>query len=348
MRSFHFMGSRIAKTGLAIFLTAIICEWFNWPPVFAVITAIVTIEPTVSESIKKGLIRFPASAIGSAFAVFYITLFGNSPITYTLAAISTILVCYKFNLHAGLLVATLTAVAMVEVIHSNYLIAFFIRLGTTTIGLLVSTAVNMLVFPPNYRKEIVESIQRIGSRTGTTLQQVFQTILFDSHKDRKKEKIAIEQLTADIRKTEALIRLQRNESKMDPLVREKKEELLLAEKQLLFLHNLEYHVGSLLYIPLHTLSWTAAERDIIMHAVTELANDLQRPADYHSTTHQQQLQSITELFWDDYIELKSSQYTHRVQFPAEFMILYELVTIYHIVDQFYDPVVLQSSLEVEQ
>nr|WP_316045987.1 aromatic acid exporter family protein [Planococcus glaciei] len=55
MRSFHFNGSRILKTGIAIFLTAIICGWFGWPPVFAVITAIVTIEPTVSDSIKKGL-----------------------------------------------------------------------------------------------------------------------------------------------------------------------------------------------------------------------------------------------------------------------------------------------------
>ncbi len=60
LRSFHFNGSRIVKTGIAIFLTAVICEWFNWPPVFAVITAIVTIEPTVSDSIKNGLVSFPA------------------------------------------------------------------------------------------------------------------------------------------------------------------------------------------------------------------------------------------------------------------------------------------------
>src|SRR5690606_36835312 len=127
------------QTGIAIFLTDIICGWFGWPPVFAVVTAIETIEPTVSDSIKKGLVRFPASAIGSAFAVLFITFFGNSPITYTLAAVATIAVCYRLNLHAGLLVATLTSVAMVEVIHDHFLIAFFIRLGSTTMGLLVST-----------------------------------------------------------------------------------------------------------------------------------------------------------------------------------------------------------------
>ncbi|HLR40472.1 MAG TPA: aromatic acid exporter family protein, partial [Virgibacillus sp.] len=172
-----FAGGRVVKTGVAIFLTAWICELLHWPPVFAVITAIVTIEPTVSDSIKKGVIRFPASAIGSAYAVFFISLFGNSPITYTLAAVFTIATCFKLKLHAGLLVATLTSVAMVEVIHGNYLVSFFIRLGTTTTGLLVSTLVNMFILPPDYTKEIVKNVQTIGKKTGITIAKVFRDIL---------------------------------------------------------------------------------------------------------------------------------------------------------------------------
>src|SRR5690625_6201817 len=114
-------GSRIVKTAVAIFLTAFICNLIGWPPVFAVITAIVTLEPTVADSVKKGIVRFPASAIGSFYAVLFIALFGNSPITYTLAATLTIITCYRLKLHAGLLVATITAVAMIEVIYDNYL-----------------------------------------------------------------------------------------------------------------------------------------------------------------------------------------------------------------------------------
>lgn len=59
MKRFRFAGGRIVKTGVAIFLTAWICELLNWPPVFAVITAIVTIEPTVSDS-KKRNYPFPS------------------------------------------------------------------------------------------------------------------------------------------------------------------------------------------------------------------------------------------------------------------------------------------------
>src|SRR5690625_4854387 len=128
-------GNRIVKTAVAVFLTAFICQAIGWPPVFAVITAIVTLEPTVSDSIKKGIIRFPASAIGSFYAVLFIALFGNSPIAYTFAATLTILSCYRLNLHAGLLVATITSVAMIEVVHDHYLQSFLIRLGTTTVGI---------------------------------------------------------------------------------------------------------------------------------------------------------------------------------------------------------------------
>src|SRR5690625_313226 len=100
LKGISLPGSRILKTAIAIFITAWVCELLNWPPVFAVITAVVTVEPTVSDSIRKGIVRFPASAIGSAYAVLFIYLFGNAPITYTLAAFFTIATCYRLKLHA--------------------------------------------------------------------------------------------------------------------------------------------------------------------------------------------------------------------------------------------------------
>ncbi|SDH31461.1 Uncharacterized membrane protein YgaE, UPF0421/DUF939 family [Planococcus glaciei] len=348
MRSFHFNGSRIVKTGIAIFLTAIICGWFGWPPVFAVITAIVTIEPTVSDSIKKGLVRFPASAIGSAFAVLFITFFGNSPITYTLAAVATIAVCYRLNLHAGLLVATLTSVAMVEVIHDHFLIAFFIRLGTTTIGLLVSTAVNMLVFPPNYRADILRSIQSISERAGRLLEHTFHTILFEGDADLQEDREIVKGLTTEIKKTEKLIHYQRDDFSLYPWVRNREAELQMAERQLLFLHNLEFHLDALLRIPLHDLEWTPAERNTIMQAVAELADDLQHSLDYDHETHQHQLKRITDLFWENSKGVTASDAIEPTLFPPEFTILYELITIYNLVDKFFDPNSVKAGLEAEK
>src|SRR5690625_1942968 len=165
----RFPGNRIVKTAVAVFITALICQLIGWPPVFAVITAIVTLEPTVADSIKKGIVRFPASAIGSFYAVLFIAIFGNSPITYTLAATLTIITCFRLKLHAGLLVATITAVAMIEVVYDNYLMSFFIRLGTTTVGIVVSTLVNMLIFPPNSIKEMEINLKKRYKEKGKSI-----------------------------------------------------------------------------------------------------------------------------------------------------------------------------------
>ena len=65
-------------------------------PIFAILTAIVTIEPTAKASIKKGYKRLPATVIGALFAVVFTYIFGDqSPLSYALAF--TILVCTKFN-----------------------------------------------------------------------------------------------------------------------------------------------------------------------------------------------------------------------------------------------------------
>lgn len=337
MRSLRFNGSRIVKTGLAIFLTATICVWFNWPPVFAVITAIVTVEPTVSDSIKKGLVRFPASAIGSAFAVLFITLFGNSPITYTLAAVATILVCYRLKLHAGLLVATLTSVAMVEVIHDHFLFSFFIRLGTTTIGLVVSTAVNMLVFPPNYSTDILKSIHSISGRAGSMLEHTFRTILYEGDDNLQEDKKVVKQLTTEIRKTEKLVHYQRDEASLYPWVRNREAELQMAERQLLFLDNFEYHLNALLRVSFEEIKWTKEERDLIMQAVTALADDLRHSINFDHKKHQDQLKSITDLFWENSKRVPANDAPNTSLFPPEFAILYELITIYDLVDKFFDP-----------
>lgn len=110
----------------------------------------------------------------------------------------------------------------------------------------------------------------------------------------------------------------------------------MTERQLLYLHNLDYHIGNLIYLPLNIISWSKSERDIIMYAVTELANDLHHAADYSSEKHQLQLKNITDLFWEDNEELTKNNEIHPTQFPPELIILYELVTIYNLVDRFYN------------
>lgn len=333
MKVINLLGSRVVKTGVAVLLTAHICQMLNWPPVFAVITAIVTLEPTVSDSIKKGIVRFPASVIGSAYAVILIYFFGNIPITYALAAVLTIATCFKLNLHAGLLVATLTAVTMIEVIDSNYFLSFATRLGTTSIGLLVSTGVNMVVFPPDYRKSIAQNIKKISEQANNLLETTFSNLLY-SEQHARIEQTVIDQLRLKIRQTEALVRFQNDESKYHPLVGQEKSQFLKAEGQLTWLRILHYHLDNLNRIPVNNLSWSEEELRLIHVSVLNLGSGLQNDANYNFEKHEEQLEQITKKFWEDNAVIMKAK-EHPSAFPPELIILYELVAIYNLVDKFY-------------
>ncbi|MEJ8777373.1 FUSC family protein [Pseudogracilibacillus sp. ICA-222130] len=309
-------GHRIVKTAVAVCVTAFICIWLHWPPVFAVITAIVTLEPTVKDSIQKGIIRFPASAIGSFYAVLFISFFGNTAITYTLAATLTIITCYRLNLHAGLLVATITSVAMIEVIHDNYMMAFFIRLGTTSIGLIVSTLVNMFIFPPNYQKIIEQNLQQIYKSIGHALQAY-------EHKTMMNEKISSIKNLID--KTKQFILYEVNEANYRPFIEKSDVEQKHFLETLVHIELIHYHLHNIAGISLEHTAFSSEQKRLVQTDMNELAIYFLEETSIDKITQMEELHQLMNSFWrsDHEQETFSSSLL-----PNELIILYETISIY--------------------
>lgn len=313
-------GNRIVKTTVAVFLTAWICILLDWPPVFAVITAIVTLEPTVKDSIQKGLVRFPASAIGSFYAVVFISIFGHSPLTYTLAASLTILTCYRLKLHAGLLVATITAVAMVEVIIDNYFLSFFIRLGTTTIGLIVSTLVNMFIFPPQYMKQIKQNFTSIYKNLAEAL-----LVLDQKNKAARR----LDGVRKQLHKTEQLIRYEVDEVSSRPFFEKEDEDKSHLLDDLHHVELIHYHMQNIQPIALAETAFSDDEREVIEEAVDELAQFmLGQPAD-NLHNFKDKLNKLMQNFWR--INHDKASFRQEDRLPDELVFLYELISIYYLV-----------------
>lgn len=328
----QLIGRRVLKTAVAVFITAFLCDLLGWPPVFAVITAIVTIEPTVTQSIKKGFVRFPASAIGSAFAVILIYFFGDSPITYTLATLLTIIVCYRLKLHDGLLVATLTAVAMIEVIHSNLFYSFLIRLGTTTIGLSVSTLVNMFILPPDYSGKIKGKVDQLLSDTGEELAFVVQRMT-DGTLDKDLEEAINKRLHASFYETEKLIDLQLADLKYNRLDETSLERLELKETELYYIERIHYHIGNMMDTPFHELQWTKEEKNRLNSMVFMLADFMKNPDDYKKEVYHTQALLLLDRFWES---KRPSEDNRTKFFTPEVIILYELLSIFRLAEKILD------------
>lgn len=268
------IGPRIIKTGISTFLTALICILLNLPPIFAVITAVVTIEPTTYASLKKAYVRFPASIIGAFIAVASLYVFGESAFTYSLAATLTIFITYKLNLQAGVLVAAITAVAMVPSVEGEYVYNFVSRLATTTIGLATSTLVNFLILPPDYTDQIESINKATTNRTHKLLKGRLQELTDGIYRSKQSEKVYIH-IQNKITESETLLKYQQDEFNYHRSNREKMRILNRLERDIQFKKLYFTHVGNLMYLPQGiTLNFTPQEKAAIEDIIDILSKDL--------------------------------------------------------------------------
>lgn len=318
-----FFGGRILKTGISVFITAFICLALDWPAIFAVITAIVTIEPTASDSIKKGLIRFPASAIGAAYSMLFTALIGDRAITYSLSAVFTIITCHKFRLDAGILVATLTAVNMIPITHDHFFDSFLVRIGTTTVGLVVSTIVNLVVLPPHYSKMIVSNTSDLLKSSGTLLRKIMD----ESHSANKKKDTVnlFTRIMKNLEKAEQLCQFQREEWKYHRHSEEEMRAVHYEHKKLLVLRQILFHIGNIMYAPIDKTSIHISQNPDISSTANVIASILESETHIHIEAHDILIEKLMRHFWQLKEAHESSE--HHTHFTSEEIIIYELLAI---------------------
>jgi uncharacterized membrane protein YgaE (UPF0421/DUF939 family) len=326
-------GSRILKTGLAVFITALICNSLELPSIFAVVTAIVTIEPTVSESIKKGIVRLPASAIGAGISMTCASLLGDAPLTYTISAICTIFLCHKLKLDAGILVATLTAVTMIPFTPDHYLFAFFTRLGTTTVGLFVSTIVNLLILPPDYSKKITDNIFYAYNDCSDLLSNHSTSLVKGTLKFEELE-CQLDTIERTIKDTLTLCEYKREEWKYHRFTK-KEERLYHFEfthlKTLKKIHN---HLQNLFSVSNDRQYWTEKDELKIITVIQALSNIIKNPFCTTSNSHIILINELDKLFFEG----KASSYQQfsgnkNKKFIPEMIILFEILTIHDLLTE---------------
>ncbi|WP_423409182.1 aromatic acid exporter family protein [Heyndrickxia sp. MSNUG] len=326
LKKINFVGGRVLKTGIAVFLTALICELLDWPPMFAVITAIVTIEPTAADSIKKAYVRFPASAIGAAFSVVFNFAFGHSPITYMLVAVATIIVCHRLHLEDGALVAVLTGVAMVSTVNDHYMSSFFIRLGTTLTGLTVSTLVNLLMIRPDYSNTIQFKIQQLILETGNLIEMRGEEIV-KHHPLHPVTKSDFRRILKNVEGIETLCRYQKQEWKLHAFSRKDMREFHYEYKKLTLLRQIHYHVGNLLAIPSIQLE---KEKTIVITRMSKSIKSTLHHPDFKIDDHHEALSGELLKLFKKEVEARDES-AHRFSYAN--VIYYEFLSIHDLLEE---------------
>ncbi|WP_161568195.1 FUSC family protein [Anaerobacillus alkaliphilus] len=326
------VGRRIIKTGISVFITALICILLKLPPEFAVIAAIVTIEPTASDSIRKGLVRFPASAIGAGFAVLFVFLFGPSATSFTLAAIFTILLCQKLKLYDGILVATLTAVAMVPDIQDHHhVLTFLSRLGTTFIGITVSSLVNFFILPPKFSPIIKEKLVPNLQLAGKVLVDTIETII--NMKQTKADAPSEDylKLRQSTEKISELVSFQEKEWKYHRIKLSEYRNFNKLRKTNLISQKIVLHLGNLQYVK-EPGSFTTAEKELVMEAVFSIKAILASPTFDIDNRHYELANELDQLLKEEAnLKQASNQYFHH--FTPKRIVYFQLLSIHDCLEE---------------
>ncbi|MCT8139091.1 aromatic acid exporter family protein [Anaerobacillus sp. CMMVII] len=288
MNPLKFVGRRVIKTGIAVFITALVCIKLGLPVIFAVITAIVTTEPTAADSLKRGLIRLPAAAIGAVFALFFDLFLGHAAITFALVSIFTILFCHHLKLDNGTLVATLTAVAMIPGGNESIIGEFIFRLSGTSLGIIISTLVNFAVLPPKFGPLLVDKVNELYCHTAEHLDELVPEVI-----EKKKNDIYLTQrkLHQELEKAFQLTEYQEAEWQYRKSNELEERSFHYLQKKLAQLQKILFHVGNLSYISLEQ-KLSNSEKKIVLHSVNfinKLCTNILYASEENITVSQQEL-----------------------------------------------------------
>lgn len=194
------LGARIFKTGIAIVLALFIAELLNVPsPVFAGISAVFAVQPTIYRSYLTILEQLQGNIIGAIIAVIFVLLFGNHVIFIGLAAIIIIIINLKLNLEKTISLSLVTLIVIMQSPSEGFIEFASVRFFTIMLGVLSAFIVNLIFLPPKYEKKLFESISEV---TG----EILKWIRLCSRKriDHQSLKVNVEKKKDQINKIESL------------------------------------------------------------------------------------------------------------------------------------------------
>jgi hypothetical protein len=191
------------------------------------------------------------------------------------------------------------------------------------------------MLPPNYTKDIELGIMKIRRKVGVSITAVFTEILQNEEMKLVRSADLISDLDKSLQKAETLVRFQTDESKYHPLVGLKKQTFLAAQNQLHTLRLIHYHLENLLDTPLHTISWTSEEKNHLLESIYLLNNCLNQEDNFDEEQHENQMNKLAEIFWEDNEQITKNNHEHPTNFPPELIIMYELLSIYSLIKRFY-------------
>ncbi|MEQ2528035.1 aromatic acid exporter family protein [Robertmurraya yapensis] len=156
------LGPRVIKTGIAVTLALYICSLFHMESaVFAGVAAIFTIQPSIYRTWKQIWHQVQTNTLGAIIALLALYFLGNDPIAIGLVMIIVILVSLKLKMAETISLTLVTVLAIMSAPGNEDLLFALHRFGIILIGMASALFVNVVIYPPNYRKNFIVKVNEV-------------------------------------------------------------------------------------------------------------------------------------------------------------------------------------------
>ncbi|MCH3972884.1 MAG: aromatic acid exporter family protein [Oscillospiraceae bacterium] len=163
LRSRVHLGLRIIKTGIAVTLCLVIYDTLKLPQAFvAVVTAILSMGPSIDHSIRAGKDSLLAAAIGAVIGALAYHVSPQNPGLCGMGIILVIFLCQTLRLRHGTLMASFMFVMVMlhqEAAGTIWTVGWCLL--AACLGIIIALAVNLLILPPNYSQSILQKDRQI-------------------------------------------------------------------------------------------------------------------------------------------------------------------------------------------
>lgn len=161
-------------------------------PVFAGISAIFAVQPSVYRSYLTALEQIQANVIGAVFAIAFATAFGHNPFIIGLTCILVIALTLQLRLENTISIALVTVIAIMEYQGEDFFSFALLRFATIMIGIIAASLVNLVFMPPKYETKlyhrIVDNTEEIVKWIRMNSRQASDFTTLKTDIDRMKEK----------------------------------------------------------------------------------------------------------------------------------------------------------------
>ncbi|ANU23954.1 FUSC family protein [Planococcus donghaensis] len=157
------LGARIFKTGVAISMALYLANLLDLPsPVFAGVSAIFAIQPSIYRSYLTLLDQIYGNLIGAAIAIIFVLTLGSNYLTIGIAAILAIVVMLKLKLENTVPLTLVTIIIIMDSHSTNFLTFASLRISTVMLGIISAFIVNLIFLPPKYETRLFTSIHSVS------------------------------------------------------------------------------------------------------------------------------------------------------------------------------------------